>query len=97
MNQQPVVQEASESAGHVVLGKMKAKRQYSCLQTHAQLNTKGKPPSTIKIISDGSTRKKVFKIARKKLSLEMSRLRRGKFLIHFAIRKEKNVTAIKIA
>lgn len=31
----------------------------------------------------------MFKIARKKLSLEMSRLRRGEFLVHFTIRREK--------
>lgn len=50
---------------------------------------------TIKMMTNGSTRKKVFKIARKKLSLETSILRRGIFLIHFTVRREKKVTAIK--
>lgn len=90
MNQEPVVQEATESAGHFVLGKVKAERQYGyCLQTHQQVNTKRGRKKTIKIITDGSTRKKIFKIARKKLSLEMSRLRRGEFLVPFTIRRGK--------
>lgn len=41
VNQQPIVQEVIESAGHVVVGKMKGEKQYGyCLQTHQQVNTK---------------------------------------------------------
>lgn len=51
MNQQPVVQEATESAGHVVLGKMKTERQYGyCLQTHQQVNTKGIKKELLKLL-----------------------------------------------
>jgi len=58
------------------------------------VNTKGEK-RTVEIISNGNRKKMVFKIARKKPSLEMSRLRRGKFLIH--CQERKKVTAVKIA
>lgn len=44
----PIVQEATEGAGHAVLDKMKAERKYGyCPQTHQQGNTKGRKLSKL--------------------------------------------------
>lgn len=59
MNQQAIVQEETEGAGHGVPGKMKAERQHGfCPPTHQQGNTKGRKKRTTKIINHGSIRKK---------------------------------------